>query len=52
MTDQNSTPSHTTISVGTETRDALYYQKEPGETYDEYLRRVLGIRGNDAKGGA
>jgi len=33
----------TTISVAEETRDELYYQKRPGESYDTFLRRVVGI---------
>jgi len=35
--------SRTTISVYEETRDALYYKKRPGESYDEFLRRVCGV---------
>lgn len=35
--------NRTTISVDEETRDALYYQKQPDESYDAYLRRVFGI---------
>lgn len=31
----------TTIAVGYETRDKLYLRKEPGESYDELLRREL-----------
>lgn len=38
----------TTISVEKETRDALYYKKEPGESYDEYLRRVVGVDDNQS----
>lgn len=33
----------TTIAVGKDTRDALYYKKQPSESYDEYLRRLVGV---------
>lgn len=31
--------SRTTISVREEVRDAIYYAKEPTESYDDFLRR-------------
>ena len=43
--------SRTTIAVDKETRDELYYQKQPGESYDEYLRRMCGISSENSKGG-
>lgn len=43
--------SRTIISVAKETRDALYYQKNPDESYDEFLRRVCGIESEPAERG-
>jgi hypothetical protein len=43
--------SRTTISVAKETRDALYYRKNPEESYDEFLRRVCGIESKQMGGG-
>jgi hypothetical protein len=35
--------SRTTISVDKSTRDALYYEKQPSESYDEFLRRKFDL---------
>ncbi|MFC7158020.1 hypothetical protein ACFQPA_21835 [Halomarina halobia] len=36
-----SNSSHTTIAVQPETRDALFYRKRPGDSYEDVIRRLL-----------